>query len=191
MIDLTKQNNTTKQEEKKSRGQQDYEAGQEFLENNDIVQAANSFHNAMIGFEQEDNEIGIANSADKLGDICVKRQEFKKALVHYDRSYKICHKSMDLFSMFSLEKKKAKLFYDIKEYDKSITMYLDILDEYGRLLNPQGSVDTLETLAKIYTKIDAQEKAADAYRMAASIHQKFKHTKHAEELLQKATEILK
>lgn len=178
----------TEKETEKSQGQQDYENGQEFLTNNDIAQAANAFHNALVEFEQEGNESGIANASDKLGDICAGRGDFDTALKHYDRAYAICEKHSDRFSLFSIEKKKAKLMYDADELDKAIALYLGVLDEYSALRNPQGSVDTLETLAEIYLKKGDKAKAADSYRMAASIHQNFKHEKQVKELLKLAEE---
>ena len=169
-----------------SQAQKDYEAGQEFLKNNDQSQAANAFHNALIGYEQEGNENGVANASDKLCDICTERGETEKALEHLDRAYTICHKSFDRFSLFSLERKKAGLIYKSGDLDKAIALYLDILDEYGALRDPQGSVKTLETMADIYLEKSEKAKAADAYRVAASIHKNFKHSQHAEELLAKA-----
>ena len=178
----------TEKEEEKTQGQQDYESGQEFFTNGDIAQAANAFHNALVEFEQEGNENGIANASDKLGDICAGRGDFDMALNHYDKAYTICKKHSDRFSLFSIEKKKAKLMYDANEHDKAIDLYLDVLDEYSALRNPKGSVETLEILAEIYLKKGDKTKAADSYRMAASIHQDFKHDKHAEEFLKLAEE---
>lgn len=177
--------------EEKSQAQLDYEAGQEFLKNLEPAQAANAFHNALIAFELEGNENGIANAADKLGDICASRGDVAKALSHYDRAYAICQKHTDRFSLFSIEKKKAQLMYDAKDYDQAIRLYSEVLDEYGALRNPQGSVDTLETLAEIYLAKGEKSKAADAYRTVAAIHQSFKHGRHAEKFLQKAAEIEK
>ena len=96
------------QEEEKTQAQQDYEAGQEFLKDNDLGQAANAFHNALIEYEQEKNENGIANASDKLGDICSQKGDFEKALEHFDRAYKICEKHSDRFSLFSIEKKNRQ-----------------------------------------------------------------------------------
>jgi tetratricopeptide (TPR) repeat protein len=176
-----------KQDQKdKSQAQQDYEAGQEFLKDKDVAQAANAFHNALIGFEQEGNENGIANASDKLGDICDERGEIAKALEHLERAYAICHKSFDRFSLFSLERKKAGLIYKDGDLDKALELYMDILDEYGSLRNPQGSVETLETMAEIYLKKGEKEKAADAYRTVASIHTNFKHPQQVEEFQAKA-----
>lgn len=170
----------------KSQAQLDYEAGQEFLKNNDAAQAANAFHNALIGFEQEGNENGVANASDKLCDICSDLGETTKAMEHLERAYKICHKNFDRFSLFSLERKKAALIHQGGDLEKAIELYLDILDEFSALRNPQGSVETLETLAEIYLKKGEKTRAADAYRLIASIHQSFKHDKHAAEFLAKA-----
>jgi len=181
-----------KQEEKeKSQAQLDYEAGQEFLKNLEPAQAANAFHNALIAFELEGNEIGVANAADKLGDICAARGDVATAMSHYDRTYAICQKHSDRFSLFSIEKKKAKLMYDAKDYEQAIRLYSEVLDEYGALRNPQGSVDTLEILAEIYLAKGDTERAADAYRTVAAIHKSFKHSRHAEKFLEKAAEIEK
>jgi len=107
-------------------------------------------------------------------------------LGHLERAYAICPKSFDRFSLFSLERKKAELIYKNGDLDKAIELYLDILDEFGALRNPQGSVETLETMAEIYLKKGEKAKAADAYRTVASIHKDFKHSQQAEEFLAKA-----
>jgi len=184
----TQQNPEVKQEEK-SQAQQDYEKGLEFLQNKDAAQAANAFHNALLGFQQEENETGVANASDRLADICAERGDVKNALDHYDRAYAVCRKHQDRLSLFSIEKKKARLMREAGEYGKAVEMYLDILDEYGALRNPQGSVDTLETLAEIYLAMGDRGKAADSYRMAATIHKNFRHSRQAEEFLQKAAEV--
>ena len=175
-------------QEDKSQAQQDYEAGQEFLKDKDIAQAANAFHNALIGYEQDEDENGIANASDKLGDICAERGDTEKALEHFERAYTLCNKNFDRFSLFVLERKKAGLAYKRGDLAKALELYLEVLDEYGALRNPEGSVETLEILAEIYLKQGEKAKAADAYRMASSIHKDFKHDKHAEEFLAKAAE---
>jgi tetratricopeptide (TPR) repeat protein len=191
MTDLPLENKTAMIEEEKSQAQQDYADGQEFLKNNDLTQAANAFHNALIGFEQENNKNGIANASDRLGDICADRGEFEKAIRHYDRAYAICSDHSDRFSMFSLERKKAKLALESRDFDLALALYLEVLDEYGALRNPQGSVETLETLAGIYLQRGDKVKAADSYRMAAKIHQNFKHAREAAKLQQLAEELEK
>jgi len=190
-IPMHQKQEETQEEKEKTQAQQDYESGQEFLKDNDLGQAANAFHNALIEYEQEKNENGTANASDKLGDICAQKGDFEKALEHYERAYTICEKHSDRFSLFSIEKKKAKLMHDAKEYDKAISLYLDILDEYSALSNPQGSVDTLEILAEVYLKKGARAKAADSYRMAGSIHRKFKHQRHAGKFEEMARAALK
>ncbi len=178
-------------EEEKSQARLDYEAGQEFMEKGDKGQAANAFHNALIGFEQEKDDNGVANASDKLADICSARGDHQTALKHIDRAYAIVAKHSDRFSLFSLEKKKAAVMHAAGDYDQAINLYLDVLDEYSALNNPQGSVNTLEILAELYVENGDRSKAADAYRVAASIHKNFKHKKHAEEFLKKAAELEK
>lgn len=183
---MSEQEKQEERQEPHSQAQKDYEAGVEFLKNKDAAQAANAFHNALLGFLEEEKESGVANASDKLADICAERGDVANALIHYERAYAICQNLQDRLSLFAIEKKKAKLMRDAGEYKKSVAMYLDILDEYQALRNPQGSVDTLETLAEIYLAMDDRAKAADSYRMAATIHKNFKHKNHAANFLQKA-----
>ena len=105
MKDLGLQNQEQKQEGK-SQARLDYEAGLEFLKNKETAQAANMFHNALIGFEQEKDINGIANATDKLGDICAERRDFDKASQHYDQVISICQDQGDSISVFSIDKKR-------------------------------------------------------------------------------------
>lgn len=132
----------------------------------------------------------MANAVDKLGDICAGKEDYDGALIYYDRAYAICKKDSDSFSLFSLEKKKAHVFYMAKKYQDAVTMYLDIIDEYQAMRNPQGTIDTVEILANVYVAMGDKEKAADSYRLAASIHKNYKHKRHAEAFLKKADEVL-
>ena len=186
---MNKETNTdSSQEEEKSQARLDYEQGQEFMSNGDLSLAANAFHNALLGFQNENDQHGIANAADKLGDICRERKEYDKALDHYDTTYRICEADFDRYSLFSIEKKRAAVAREMKKYDEAIQMYLDILDEYNGQNNPQGSVDTMETMAEIYLEMGDRTRAADAYRVIASIHKNFNHPNFAERFLKKAEE---
>lgn len=185
------QQNIQKAEDEKSQARLDYEAGLEFMSKGEMAQAANMFHNALVGFEQDKDINGIANATDKLGDICSERKDLSSALTHYDKVISICQDQGDSFSVFAVDKKKARLFAACGKFDDAITMYLDIVDEYNAMRNPQGTVDTLETLAEVYIAAGNRDRAADCYRTAARIHEKYKHTRHAATLLQKAEETLK
>lgn len=173
----------------KSAAQKDYDQGLEHLKAKEPTLAANAFHNALIGFEQEQYESGVANTSDKLGDLCAERGEYEAALAHYDRAYQICASHNDRFSLMAVNKKKASVFVAACKYPEAINLYLDLLDEYGALRNPEGSVQTLTTLAEIYVASGDKAKAVDAYRTAAAIHTNFKHQNHAKELLAKAEAI--
>ena len=184
----TEKDTNSDQEEDKSQARLDYEQGQEFMANKNLSQAANAFHNALLGFQEEKDQHGIANAADKLGDICREGKEYEKALTHFDTAYQICEKDFDQDSVFSIVKKRAAIAWEMKDYDKAIEQYLDILDEYNGQINPQGSVETLETMATIYLEMGDKAKAADAYRVVASIHKNFNHPNFADRFLKKAEE---
>lgn len=173
-------------EENKTEAEKDYDEGVKHIQDKEDALAVNSFHNAMLGFEEEGNKHGVAQAADKLGDICAKRQEWDKAIDYYDQAYKICTDDFDRFSLFHLEKKKAQVTRDAGRTKDALAMYIDILDEYSGLNDPQGSVKTLETIAELYLELDNKEDAADSYRVIASIHEGFGHKRHAQQYLTKA-----
>ncbi|MCB2180587.1 MAG: tetratricopeptide repeat protein [Desulfobulbaceae bacterium] len=176
-------------DEEKTQAQLDYEEGQQFLQNDKISLAANMFHNALIGFEQEENEKGIANASDKLGDVCTARGDYEVALKHYERAFAICHAQGDAFSLSALDRKKAQLYAAWGKHDEAVNLYLDIIDECNAMKNPQGTVKTLEMLAQVYIDAGKRDMAADCFRTAAAIHKNFKHEKHAKALMKKAEEV--
>lgn len=180
---------TTPEEKQKSQAQQDYEKGQELMKNHELSQAAAAFHNALLGFERDGEENGVANAVDKLGDVCLEKKEFAKALDYFDRAYAICKRHEDRFSLFSLERKKARVYDESGDYGKAIPAYVDIIDEYNALRDPRGAVEALETLAEIYLKLEEKAKAADCYRTIASIHKSYKHNNFHDRFMEKAASI--
>lgn len=177
----------TKSEEKqKSQAQQDYEKGQEYLKKLELSQAVAAFHNALLGFEENADENGVANAADKLGDTCLEKKEFAKALAYFDRAYAICQRHADRFSLFSLERKKARVYEESGDHAQAIAAYIEIVDEYNALRDPRGAVESLETLAELYLKLAEKSKAADCYRTIASIHKNYKHENFHARYMEKA-----
>lgn len=177
------------EEKQKSQAQKDYEKGQEHLKNKDTAQAAAAFHNALIGFDQDADDNGIANASDKLGDICLEKKEFSKAIAYFDKAYAICKRHTDRFSLFTLERKMARLYEESGDYTKAIAAYVEIIDEFNALRDPRGAVETLETLAEVYLKLAEKTKAADCYRTIASIHKHYKHNNFYANYMEKAAAI--
>ncbi|MDP2104436.1 MAG: tetratricopeptide repeat protein [Desulfobulbaceae bacterium] len=177
---------TTKEDQPKTQAQLDYADGQEFMKKKELAQAAAAFHNALVGFEQDGDVNGVANAADKMGDLCLERTEFDKALAYYDRAYEICNQNFDRYSLFSLERKKAKVYEQAGDNKKAISAYVGVIDEYNALRDPQGAVDALETLAGLYLKVSDKEMAADCYRTIASIHKNYKHNNFYKNYMEKA-----
>jgi len=182
--------NKPEQDDIKSPAQVDYEQGLTFLNDKDIAQAAAAFHNALLGYEQEKDENGVANAAMRLADICITKKDYDKALKHCETAYAICEKHSDRLSLLTIEAKRATIFHEWGKYEEAIPRYVDLIDEYNAMRNPQATVETLETLAKIYMKVQDREKAADCYNTIASIHKAFKHDNFYNKYTQKAEELL-
>ena len=176
-------------QEAKDPAQVDYDQGKELRQAGDEALAASCFHNALVGFEQDNNEKGIANASDQLGDICAAREEHEKAIIHYQRAYDICDKENDRLSLVSLLKKMVISRKTLKQYDEAIKTYLNVIDIYSGYNNPAGSVATMEELAELYLEIGERQKSADTYRTIASIHKNFKHNLLAKEFIEKATQV--
>ena len=172
--------------EVKDPAQADYEQGKELRLAGDEAQAAACFHNALIGFEQNDDDKGVANASDQLGDICAVRKEHEKAIDHYQRAYDICDKENDRFSLVALLKKMVVSKRALNKYDEAIKIYLNVIDIYSEYNNPGGTVTIMEELAKFYLEIGERQKSADTYRTIASIHKNFSHNTYAKEFMDKA-----
>jgi len=177
-------------EEEKSQAQLDYEEGRGYLERGESALAAVSLHNALRGFEEENNRDGIANASNQLGHACISRQEYDKALAHYRRVWEICESIDDQMSLLSVARNLVETHLGLKDYSRAQELCWYLLDSYQQNNNPQGSVDTLELMAKVCIAASQPEKAADAYRTAASIHANFKHHAIAEQLRKKAADLI-
>lgn len=175
-----------KSTEEKSQAQLDYENGVEALKQQEFGPAANAFHNAIIGYEQANDQTGLANANDKLGDLCLARQEFEKALSYYDKAYSICDEFDDIYSLISLKDKKAKCHQGLKQYAAAIELYMDLLDRFEKMRSPGSAVTILLRLAEVSQEAGDRQGAIDAYKTAASIHANFSHKRKAQELLAKA-----
>jgi tetratricopeptide (TPR) repeat protein len=168
----------------------DYNEGLDYIKNNEMAMAANAFHNALKGWEEEGDLHGVANASDKLGDICAERGDFDKALQHYDRAYQICTEDFDRYSLFSLEKKKAALFARMERFDEALDMYWQIFDEYTGNRDPSGVIETLEIMADLFVKTGDKAKAAECFQMIAKTHRNFKHPEEAAEYEAKAAQVI-
>lgn len=180
------------QEQKaKSQAQLDYEEGRGYVERGEAALAAVALHNALRGFEEENNRQGMANASNQLGHACMLRDEFDRAIANYQNAWKICEELGDQVSLLSLAKQLAQAHQGAREYRLALDLCLDLLDSYQRNNDPQNTVEVLERMASIYIDAGEKEKAADAYKTAAAIHRNYRHNKSAEALKQKAEELMK
>ena len=165
----------------------DYKEGRELLNKGEYAQAAMALHNALRGFEEQGDEQGVANCSDRLGDVCVAKEEYQMALEHFQRAYGICEKEHDIFSTVSLNRKIAGIYKRTGELDKALSLLFDIFDHYSQLRDPKGTVEILEVIAEVYQEQGDNSKAADTLRTIAGIHRNFKHTRQADDLDARAT----
>ncbi|NTV15145.1 MAG: tetratricopeptide repeat protein [Desulfobulbaceae bacterium] len=170
---------------------EEFDRGCQFVENHDLAQAANAFHNALLDYKELRDDKGIANASDKLADVCLERGDFAKALPHLERAMAICEAANDDFSMTALRKKFARAYDGMGEHNKALEVNMVLLETYKAFGDPGSAVRTLETMAKSYLAMNDRERAADALHTAADIHLSFKHTRHASELKNQALELLK
>lgn len=167
----------------------DYLEGRKFFKQGEYTQAAMAFHNALRGFEEQGDQIGMANAADHLGDACLAKGEYAMALANYQQAHAICEKEDDSFSLLSLNKKMAAAYRKLNDHDKALELLYDILEHYRLTNNPKGAVEVLSLIAETYNETGDKASAADAYRSVSSIHKGFKHTRLAEEFAQRAAEL--
>lgn len=171
--------------------QADYNKGRELRAAGDDSQAALFFHNALVSYEQNGDDKGVANACDQLGDICAGREEHEKAIAHYRRAFAVCDRENDMFSLIALQKKMALSQVALHCFDEAVRIYLDVIDIYAGYNNPAGTVATMEDLAELYLEMGERQKSADTYRTIASIHRNFKHSTHAQEFMEKAEQVEK
>lgn len=169
--------------------QAQYEEGKESLKKQETAQAALSFHNALLAFEEAGNQNGVANASNQLGQICLQRQEFDSALKHFQRAWEICEKQNDPMSLLSLSGHLVAVHRGLKQFTEAVRICLDMIDSYHLNNNPQGVVETLEKMVDVYLDAGDRLKAADGYRTIASIHSRYKHKNIAERYMEKAREL--
>jgi tetratricopeptide (TPR) repeat protein len=171
--------------------QADYEKGKELLQKDELSQAAAALHNALVGYQQREDQHGIANASNQMGHVCLAKKEYDQALSHYNRALEICEKLHDPMSLLALSHQLILVHRGQGQFNKAISICLDRLEKYHDNNDPQGTVAVLEQMAEIYIEAGEQAKAADAYRTIASIHANFKHNNIAEGYLQKAKDLEK
>ncbi len=176
-------------EDSRSQAQIDYDEGRGYAERGESALAAVSLHNALRGFEEEDNKEGIANASNQLGHVCLQRDDFEKALANYQRAWNICEELEDTMSLQAISSQLVEVYKGLKDYRKSLDTCLDLLDDYQKNNDPKGTVAVLEMMADVYMASGELEKAADTYETVALIHANFKHQKIAESYREKAAEL--
>lgn len=159
--------------------QSEYEEGKKALEDGFYGQAAVSLHNSLIGFEQRDDESGIANACNQLGHLCLTKEDYDKSLKYYQRAFEICDKNNDRSSVLAVLKQMVEVYCGRGDNKKGINVCLEMLDLYHDNRDVGGTVKVLERMVEIYLAGEQKDKAVDTYRTISSIHKNFSHDKLA------------
>ncbi len=164
----------------------EYEEGKKYIESEAWGQAAVALHNALVGFEEKNDDAGIANASNQLGHVCLAREDYENALKHYQRAYEIVEKAYDRMSVLAVLTKMVEANRGLKDYPAAIGTCLQMIDLYHDNRDPRGTVESLDLLAGIYSESGDNLKAADTYKTIASIHRNFTHHSIAQSYLEKA-----
>lgn len=148
-----------------------------------------AFHNALRAFEEKNNQDGIANASNQLGNVCLAKGEFEKALQYFQRTWEICDRFDDPMSLLALSKQLVSVYRGLGDRKKALETCLDMLETYHLNNNPQGTVETMESIVEIYLDQGEKKKAADTFRTIASIHANYNHKTIAESYMNKAREL--
>lgn len=167
----------------------EYENGKKLLEQGNYGEAAVALHNALLGYEEKKDEVGMANASHQLGHLCMAKEDYDKAAEHYGRTRELCEKLDDPLSLFALSKVLVEVYIGQKKFDKAINACLDNLDVYRGNNDPRGAVEVMEKMVDIYLLADEKDKAADTCMTIASVHRNFKHAGIAESFEKKAAEL--
>ncbi len=175
--------------EKVTGADKDYAEGKGYLEKGEISLAAVSLHNALIGYEEKNDDKGMANASHQLAKACFLKGDYEQAQKHFQTAESLCVKLGDPMGKLTISRQLIDVYSSLKEYAKAIDGCMDVLDLYQANNNPQGSVEIIEKMAEVYIAAGDTAKAADAYRTVASIHKNFKHDSIAASYRKKAEEL--
>jgi len=173
----------------KSPVQKEFDDGKAFLEKGEHSQAALAFGNVFLAYEEEADEAGMANASNQMGHVCLAKEDYAQALVHYQKAWDICDKLFDPMSLLALRKQFVEVYRALKDYDKAISISMDLLEIYQENRDPHGTVAILEGIVGIYIDAENIPLAADTYRTIASIHENYNHKKIAAGFVKKADEL--
>jgi tetratricopeptide (TPR) repeat protein len=147
------------------------------------LDALQRFEEALEVFEAaEGRDVEVANICEQIGDLRVRRGNFKGAIPVYQRALAICEKKHDPVSTVLLAEKIIDLYRQLEELDKAFPYYFRAL-ELVEELNDVGKVGLYLTgIGDIYQKRGDMEKALDAFKTARNIYQGTAYRERAETL---------
>jgi tetratricopeptide (TPR) repeat protein len=164
----------------------EYEAGKKALAAGNYGEAAVSLHNALVSFQEKNDQPGTANASNQLGLLCLARKDYATASSHFETALAICEEVGDQASVAAIRRSLVESLSGERLFPQAVDHCLDLLDLYAANNDPQNSVMVLEMLAEVYIASGETDRAADTLRTAASIHRNFRHQSMADDFLRRA-----
>ncbi|PXF59673.1 MAG: tetratricopeptide repeat-containing protein [Deltaproteobacteria bacterium] len=154
------------------------------------LDALEKFEEALEIYEAADGkDVEVANICEQIGDLRVRRGNFKGAIPVYQRGLAICEKKHDPVSTVLLAEKIIDLYRQLGDLDKALPYYFRAL-ELLEGLEDVGKIGLYLTgIGDIYQKRNELDKALDAYRTAHGIYQSTAYRERAE-ILEKGIKVI-
>lgn len=154
-----------------------YKEGEILSNQGRSLDAIDKLKEALIVFEEEDHDKGIANACEKLGDLNCFRGNLNTALPLYQRAVAICQKNDDPVSEVILLEKIIDIYRKKNEFEKCLPYYMRAL-EIAEITGDAGKAGYYLTgIGDVYQRRGELKKALDAYKTALKI---FKQTRSSE-----------
>jgi len=172
-------------------GDGDYKAGVAAFENGQYEPALNAFESAIIKYEKEKNNAGLANAHNYAGMVLQLLNQHPKAALNFEKAatyfVKAKNKSgaASAFANWGISEFRAKQDslkaknkkMSVRTAGKYIGFHLKAKQLHEELKDKTGIGDDLINIANMYVEIEAYEEAMDYLNQALKIHQEIGYKK--------------
>jgi len=146
-----------------------YEEGLVNFNRGMTLDAIKSLEQAAAICEELQDEAGIANCAEKIGDSMLVRGNFNGAITQYQRSLAICEKHNDPLGIVILIEKIIDIFRKQGELENVLSYSFYALEKLENTGDSGRTAMFISTIGDIYERQGKINEALDSYRLAHKI----------------------
>ncbi len=133
------------------------------------LDAIKSLEQAAAICEELQDEAGIANCAEKIGDSMLVRGNFTGAIAQYQRALAMCEKHNDPLGIVILIEKLVDIFRKQGEFDNVLSYSFYALEKLESAGDSGRAAMFISTIGDTFEKQGKIDEALDAYRLAHNI----------------------